>query len=264
VPGGSVGFHDPARAYSGTRVLGMGLSASDGGYHPDRVSWVESPTIPTGQWSDVRLQYRRWLTVADGFFDQARVVVNGEQAWANLSSHGDSNHYSHHEDRAWVFNDLSLSSRIFAKEVKIRWELDADDEFELGGWNLDDVCVVANIHSVCGDGVKTINEQCDEGAANADVPDTCRTTCRLARCGDGIVDQNEACDDGNHDESDDCTEMCDPIDHPDVTTQPGGCCSASAGPGGAALPSALVVLGLGLLGLAARRRTGGPRRARAR
>src|SRR6185312_5298239 len=43
---------------------------------------------------------------------------------------------------------------------------------------------------VCGNGiVDTIDEQCDLGGANSDLPDhPCRTTCKLQACGDAIVD----------------------------------------------------------------------------
>jgi cysteine-rich repeat protein len=257
VPGGSREHRDPAAAHSGTRVLGTGLAASDGGYPGGRTSWIDTPVIQTGQWSDVRLHYRRWLGVEDGFFDEARIRVNGESAWANLSSHGNNNHTTHHEDRAWVFNDVSLSTRIFEKQVQLRFEIDADDDFELGGWTLDDVCIVANTRSVCGDGEKAYMEQCDNGAANADIPDVCRTNCRTPRCGDGIVDSNEVCDDANQDNLDDCDTTCQIVVPP--VDDPGGCCSASTGadPRGAA---ALALLMMGLL--SRRRRSARPAPAR--
>ncbi|KAB2892723.1 MAG: DUF4215 domain-containing protein [Kofleriaceae bacterium] len=250
VPGGSREHGDPKVAYSGTRILGTGLSSTQGGYPDDRVVWVETPRIDTGQWSDVRLHYRRWLGVEDGFYDHATIHVNGEQAWANVTSQGNSNRTQHHEDKAWVFNDLALSSRIFDKHVSVRWQIDSDQAFELGGWNLDDVCIVANINSVCGDGVRNPAEQCDLGDANADVPDSaCRTTCRVAYCGDGIVDAYETCDDGNLDDTDDCNTDCEPTETWDH--EPAGCCSTA---GGADPRTALAPLSLVLLGLFARRR----------
>lgn len=245
MPGGSREHGDPAAAYSGTRVVGTGLARTAGGYPGATTTWLESPTIETGQWSDVRLHYRRWLGVEDGFYDHARVVVNGEQAWTNVSSMGNSAKNQHHEDRAWVFNDVALSPRIYEKRVTVRWEIEADQAFELGGWTLDDVCIVANVNSVCGDGRRSQAEQCDLGDGNADVADTCRTTCRLPFCGDGIVDSNEPCDDGNDDDLDGCDSSCQPVALDPV--DPGGCCSAGADPRAALAP-------LALLGLLARRR----------
>lgn len=52
--------------------------------------------------------------------------------------------------------------------------------------------------SVCGDGVVTPDEECDEGTNNADDSyNGCSTTCeRAAFCGDGTVNGPEDCDDG--------------------------------------------------------------------
>eukprot|EP01050_Picozoa_sp_SAG11_P015734 SAG11_NODE_2074_length_3858_cov_4.261772_1_plen_772_part_00 len=62
----------------------------------------------------------------------------------------------------------------------------------------DAVCVI------CGDGLVTGSEQCDEGGANSERPGAaCRTNCMRARCGDGVVDRDgapgwspEECDEG--------------------------------------------------------------------
>lgn len=61
----------------------------------------------------------------------------------------------------------------------------------------------------CGDGVRSDNEQCDNGSANSDEePDACRTDCRAAHCGDDVVDEGEQCDDGNTFGGDGCTPGC--------------------------------------------------------
>ncbi len=66
-----------------------------------------------------------------------------------------------------------------------------------------------NGNAVCGDGVVSGGEQCDEGAANSDsVPDACRSDCREAYCGDGVTDTGEACDDGNNSSGDGCSADC--------------------------------------------------------
>jgi cysteine-rich repeat protein len=63
---------------------------------------------------------------------------------------------------------------------------------------------------VCGDGVVSsrCGEECDEGGANGDVSDACRTDCKLPVCGDGIVDSGEECDDGNVYGCDGCSTTC--------------------------------------------------------
>jgi len=45
------------------------------------------------------------------------------------------------------------------------------------------------LESVCGDGLTSGAEECDDGAANSEDPDAgCRTDCTAQTCGDGIVD----------------------------------------------------------------------------
>jgi fibro-slime domain-containing protein len=68
---------------------------------------------------------------------------------------------------------------------------------------------------VCGDGVRTSNEACDDG--NQMPFDGCSPDCQLeprcsagaceARCGDGVV-AGEACDDGNTVDGDGCSARC--------------------------------------------------------
>jgi len=54
----------------------------------------------------------------------------------------------------------------------------------------------------CGNGIVGYLEECDEGAANANIPDACRENCKAPRCGDGIVDSGEECD---------SEEFCSPV-----------------------------------------------------
>lgn len=84
-----------------------------------------------------------------------------------------------------------------------------DDGNVLACDGCDPVCKLETGH-VCGDGEldPTCNEECDDGIANADAADACRTDCRLPRCGDGITDATEQCDDGNFVGCDGCSPSC--------------------------------------------------------
>ena len=63
--------------------------------------------------------------------------------------------------------------------------------------------------AICGDGTVQKGEACDQGAANADESDACRTYCALPICGDGIIDPPfEFCDDGNTLPGDGCDADC--------------------------------------------------------
>lgn len=63
---------------------------------------------------------------------------------------------------------------------------------------------------ICGDGIKTKNEACDDGK-NTGGYGLCAPGCVLGpRCGDGVVqaDQGERCDDGNLVSGDGCSSTC--------------------------------------------------------
>lgn len=131
---------DPTAAYGGAGVLGLDLSA-DGLYDRASTHFVESPEIDLQGHTKVRLQYRRWLNVEDGFYDQARITANGTEVWTNLASETEDASM-HHTDREWRFQDIDVSSAAASGKLKLRFELQADEGLELGGWTLDDVCVV--------------------------------------------------------------------------------------------------------------------------
>jgi cysteine-rich repeat protein len=199
---------DPAAAFSGARVIGtrLGASGDSAAYRPNQHSIAQSPIIDVGNFSDVRLQYRRWLTVEDALYDQATIHANSDAVWRNLDTSQGS---IHHLDAEWVFHDVPLSRGVHDGTVQVTFELRTDAGLEFGGFNLDDVCIVANPRSICGDGVITGAEDCDEGVGNSDTAiDACRTNCRLAACGDGVVDTGEACDDGNNQDGDGCSSVC--------------------------------------------------------
>ncbi len=232
----SGGATDPTGAHSGTHFLAQGLGTE---YEPDYGSWVKMPAIDAGRWSDVRLQYRRWLASEDSYFDPARVLVNGRQAWKNNTANLGDASALHHIDREWRFHDVPLSGYVAGTVFEVSWELTADQGLHLGGWHLDDVCIVANIRSICGDGVKSPTEGCDDGDANADSPDRCRSYCMRPTCGDEIVDGNEQCDHGFAGDAT-CTNQCKAIELPTL----GGLCSTggSSGPASLGLGAAVAAL----------------------
>ncbi|MGE0867118.1 MAG: hypothetical protein AB7P03_01055 [Kofleriaceae bacterium] len=134
---------DPEAAHSGDNVFGLDLS-TDGNYRRNGMMWAESPEIDLGGRTNVRLQYYRWLGVEDGFYDGAHILANGTSVWSSFASASDP-HASgvSHIDREWRFHDIDLTAQAAAGKVKLRFELNSDPGFNLGGWTLDDVCIVA-------------------------------------------------------------------------------------------------------------------------
>jgi hypothetical protein len=176
------------------------------------------------------------LSVEDSQFDKARISVDGAQAWINnTANRGDSSAF-HHVDREWRFQDVRVSGYTQGHTIRVAFELQADLGLELDGWNIDDLCLVANVNSVCGDGVLAGSESCDDGDRNANQPNACRTYCAKPRCGDYIVDDKEECDHGPGGTTE-CTQMCTSL------VEEAGCCSGSGQPAHVLFGLVLYVVG---------------------
>ncbi|MEZ4364885.1 MAG: hypothetical protein R2939_01195 [Kofleriaceae bacterium] len=195
---------DPAAAFTGTHVFGTDLGTR-GRYESDGLTWAQTPVIDVRGYEGVRLQYRRWLTVEDGVYDQARVVVDDDVLWSNAVGEGGL----HHLDGEWRLHDLDLATQAADGSVQVRYELISDGGLEFGGWTLDDVCVMA----AGGDGPPAV-------------------------CGDGEVGGAESCDDGNTADGDGCSATCDL----EAGDEP-GCCQTGGRPTGP-LVLGLATLGL--------------------
>ena len=63
-----------------------------------------------------------------------------------------------------------------------------------------------NACTVCGDRVVSAGEECDDG--NLVNGDGCDADCSVSGCGNGIVTAGESCDDGNRDAGDCCASDC--------------------------------------------------------
>ena len=244
VPQSPLAAGDPGSAFTGDNVIGNDLGGGefDGQYQANQTNFAETPEIDLGNFSDVHLQYFRWLNVEDGFFDQATIYANNDVLWQNFDSDNGASSQTHHVDKEWRFHDVPISRHTTDEKIKIRFELASDQGLEFGGWTIDDVCVVAVASSVCGDGRISGAETCDDADDNENVADACRTNCRAPTCGDTILDTGEECDDGNTLSGDGCSDTCE--------KQGGGCQSGSL----SEPLSASVLLLFGLLARARRRK----------
>jgi MYXO-CTERM domain-containing protein len=208
---------DPKAAHGGSNVLGMALGSNNGLYDPRSDSYAESPEIDLAGNTNVRLQYYRWLNVEDGAYDQATISANGSAVWTNYASPGmPTTGEVNHTDKEWRFHDVDLSQQAASGKIQLKFELKSDPGLELGGWTLDDVCLVA-------------------------------VAAKAGTCGNGTVDPGETCDDGNTTDGDGCSSTCQ-TENAKGTKDSGGCCSIGGGPAGP------LALGLFTLGLVVRRR----------
>lgn len=213
VPQGTSGSGDPAQAYSGTFVFGNDLGGGNfnGKYQSGKTNALVSPVINTQGYAKVRLQYRRWLTVEDGFYDRARIYSNETEVWSNLAT--DQSGEKPHQDREWRFHDVDLSATAGDGTVQVSFEIESDEGLEFGGWTIDDFCIYgvdAGQAPRCGDSVIDVGEGCDDG--NIINGDGCSNSCTVEAvpggCGNGSIDAGEACDDGNLANGDGCNATC--------------------------------------------------------
>lgn len=218
-PAGTAGSGDPGAAFSGQQVAGNDLGGGNynGLYQPDKTNRLIGPDVDTMGFSTVRLQYRRWLTVEDGFYDHARILANDQVVWSNTT--GDMSGSLPHIDEEWRFHDVELTSTIQDGRVRVKFELESDRGLEMGGWTIDELCIVGYGGAVCGNGTIEPGETCDDG--NQTDGDGCEASCAPtpveppppeAVCGDGVLQAPELCDDGNTIAGDGCEDTCAPTD----------------------------------------------------
>lgn len=191
MPPGANPNNDPPAPFSGVGVLGTKVRGNPL-YLDGADSLVEPPPLDATAYERVHLQFRRWLSVEDATFDQATIEVGGEPVWQNAAS---PTGRLDHVDREWRFVDVDISEHAARGPLAIGWRLRSDASRQLGGWSLDDVCVVG--------------------------------LDKRAVCGDTIVDDGEQCDDGNGLAGDGCTPRCELDDVLEV-----GCCSTTRDPRG--------------------------------
>lgn len=130
-----VAWSDPASAASGSQVWGndLGPSGWNGSYMPNTENFLSSPPIDLSSAVGTTLRFQRWLTVEEGIFDQAEIVVNGTQVWANPLN-------DHVLDTEWTEMELDISAAADGNPATVlEWRLTSDGGLQLGGWNLDDV-----------------------------------------------------------------------------------------------------------------------------
>lgn len=230
------GSGDPTQAKTGVAVAGNDLGGGNynGRYQPGKKNILRSPVLPTNGFEVVRLQYWRWLNVEDGDFDQAEILANDQVVWSNFSTGSDGN--THHADKEWRFHDVEVTDAVRDGNVQIGFQLTTDRGLELGGWTIDDFCLVGydlTPPAVCGNGAVEDGEGCDDG--NLTSGDGCEADCTMTQiapgCGNGVIDGGEVCDDGNTIGGDGCELDCTatPVD-PTCSNPP--CNPAVPGPDG--------------------------------
>ncbi len=141
IPYGRAG--DPDFAFSGEKVWGndLGFGNYNGEYQDGKHNRLTSAPIDVGEHTQFVLQYRRWLTVEDGFYDQASILANGAQIWTNHASRSNVGD-EHHKDKQWMSHVVAFGVDSGGL-VEISFDMESDRGLTMGGWNIDDVCLFA-------------------------------------------------------------------------------------------------------------------------
>lgn len=136
-PSGSNESTDPNLAFSGSNNWGTDLSLQgfDGKYEPNGSGELRSPSFNLSGESQVYLQYRRFLAVEEGIYDQAQIRVNGQTVWSNPAS-------GNLLDNQWTLHNLNISALAANNpSVQVTFRLTSDGGLEFGGWNIDDFMI---------------------------------------------------------------------------------------------------------------------------
>lgn len=142
-PGNPNHAYDPATAYAGVACFGNDLSppGSNGNYRANVDNSLTSPVVDCSTKTGVFLDYRRWLTVEDALYDQARIEISVGggpfvQVWQNAATAGG---IDHHLDTTWVRHQVRLPQADGQASVRIRFRLTSDGGAEFGGWTVDEL-----------------------------------------------------------------------------------------------------------------------------
>jgi hypothetical protein len=131
---------DPLGAYAGSNIWGTDLGFTgtwDGAYSDNTAEWLRSPTINLSGKTGCTLKLARWLTCESGQYDQAKIKVNGTQVWINDT-------LLDHIDTSWQTMDIDISSIADNNaSVQLEFSLTSDVGLTYGGWNIDEVRIVA-------------------------------------------------------------------------------------------------------------------------
>jgi hypothetical protein len=127
-------WSDPTAASSTGSVYGtdLGAGTSNGRYPNSMSSFLRSPVINCTGRTGCFLRFKRWLTVEEGLYDQATILVNGQVVWQNPQS-------GNLVDTSWQTFEYPIPMADNNPAVAVEFRLTADAGLNLGGWNVDNV-----------------------------------------------------------------------------------------------------------------------------
>ena len=129
----------PSSAFTGTNIIGYVLS---GNYQQQQfTSYATTPPIDASSSSNLTLQFRRWLRIAQNAGATIEVSTNGTQ-WSEIWAAP-----ARLTDNSWQLVQYSLPSFVAGStSLQIRWKLSksgGNPQTDIG-WNIDDVLILGD------------------------------------------------------------------------------------------------------------------------
>ena len=131
------GWSDPSGAFSPSTCWGtdMGQGSANGAYAANVHAYLRTPVTNCTGATNVRLRFRRWLSVQGSNSDQARILVNGQQVFINPTAN--------FNDAGWVQQEIFLGAIANNNpSVQVEWRIRSNGTTNYGGWNIDDVQIL--------------------------------------------------------------------------------------------------------------------------
>jgi len=144
---------DPIGAFAGTYSIGndlTGLGTYPGEYEnglPAESNYIYSPAINCADYTDVTLEFHRWLGVESATFDHAYVYVSDDAVtWNQVWSHTGSSF----TDGAWFHMNYDISTWADDEAtVYIRFDMGpTDGSVTYCGWNIDNFYLSGTLESI--------------------------------------------------------------------------------------------------------------------
>lgn len=133
------GGYDPSSGFTGPNVVGYNLN----GNYPNNLfptQYVTTGPISVAGLEDVKLSFRRWMSIESAVFDEADIQVSSNGlVWTTLWQHTGGSF----SDGSWQAVSYDIPESISEGGVLfLRWGLGpTDSSVVYGGWNIDDVVV---------------------------------------------------------------------------------------------------------------------------
>ena len=139
--GGSSGNPDPTSGHTEPNVIGYNRT----GDYPNNLStteWATTPAVDCNDYTNVTLEFYRWLGVERALYDHAYIAVsNNGSSWTIIWENPNNPSIT---DSSWAWQSYDISAVADNQPtVYIRWGMgETDNSVTYAGWNIDDVEVL--------------------------------------------------------------------------------------------------------------------------